>query len=211
MRFLDFDTLVFPILIGKPPTNQLYLMHQDLFYFLFSLHSLGIPPPRGVLMYGPPGSGKTSIAKAVAAETGAYFFLLNGPEIMAKMAGESEANLRKVRLLCMFVVGCSCVIVCFSVLDLFVLNLCVKCCVAVDRYVFLFTTVFCMVHILLCVRDYLLTAFYPNQFTITVSFRCLQRRRLILLQLFSSMKLIPLLPKETKQVAKWRRDSSVSC
>ena len=49
-------------------------------------------------MYGPPGSGKTSIAKAVAAETGAYFFLLNGPEIMAKMAGESEANLRKVRL-----------------------------------------------------------------------------------------------------------------
>jgi transitional endoplasmic reticulum ATPase len=48
-------------------------------------------------MYGPPGSGKTIIAKAVAAETGAYFFLLNGPEIMSKLAGESEANLRKVR------------------------------------------------------------------------------------------------------------------
>jgi transitional endoplasmic reticulum ATPase len=47
-------------------------------------------------MYGPPGSGKTIIAKAVAAETGAYFFLLNGPEIMSKLAGESEANLRKV-------------------------------------------------------------------------------------------------------------------
>merc|ERR1712070_1105931 len=49
----------------------------------------------GVLMYGPPGSGKTMIAKAVAAETGAYFFLLNGPEIMSKLAGESESNLRK--------------------------------------------------------------------------------------------------------------------
>jgi DNA polymerase III delta prime subunit len=47
-------------------------------------------------MYGPPGSGKTSIAKAVAAETGAYFFTLNGPEIMSKLAGESESNLRKV-------------------------------------------------------------------------------------------------------------------
>ena len=47
-------------------------------------------------MYGPPGSGKTIIAKAVAAETGAYFFLLNGPEIMSKLAGESESNLRKV-------------------------------------------------------------------------------------------------------------------
>ena len=48
-------------------------------------------------MYGPPGSGKTIIAKAVAAETGAYFFLLNGPEIMSKLAGESEKNLRQVR------------------------------------------------------------------------------------------------------------------
>ena len=36
------------------------------------------------------------IARALAAETGAYFFLINGPEIMSKMAGESEANLRKV-------------------------------------------------------------------------------------------------------------------
>ena len=44
---------------------------------------------------GPPGSGKTIISKAVAAETGAYFFLLNGPEIMSKLVGESESNLRK--------------------------------------------------------------------------------------------------------------------
>lgn len=50
-------------------------------------------------MYGPPGSGKTLIAKAVAGETGAYFFNLNGPEIMSKLAGESEKNLRNVRFL----------------------------------------------------------------------------------------------------------------
>ena len=68
---------------------ELPLRHPQLF------RTVGIPPPRGVLMYGPPGSGKTMIAKAVAAETGAYFFLLNGPEIMSKLAGESESNLRK--------------------------------------------------------------------------------------------------------------------
>jgi transitional endoplasmic reticulum ATPase len=48
-----------------------------------------------VLLFGPPGSGKTLIARAIANETGAFFFLLNGPEIMSKMAGEAEANLRK--------------------------------------------------------------------------------------------------------------------
>merc|ERR1711907_659475 len=57
--------------------------------------TLGVKPPRGVLLYGPPGSGKTLIARAVANETGAFFFLINGPEIMSKMAGESEGNLRK--------------------------------------------------------------------------------------------------------------------
>ena len=46
-------------------------------------------------MYGPPGSGKTLIARAMANETGAFFFLINGPEIMSKLAGESESNLRK--------------------------------------------------------------------------------------------------------------------
>ena len=47
------------------------------------------------MLYGPPGSGKTLIARAVANETGAFFFLINGPEIMSKLAGESESNLRK--------------------------------------------------------------------------------------------------------------------
>ena len=52
-------------------------------------------PPRGILLYGPPGTGKTLMARAVANETGAFFFLINGPEIMSKLAGESESNLRK--------------------------------------------------------------------------------------------------------------------
>lgn len=68
---------------------ELPLRHPNLF------KNLGIKPPRGVLLYGPPGSGKTMIARAVANETGAFFFLINGPEIMSKMAGESESNLRR--------------------------------------------------------------------------------------------------------------------
>ena len=68
---------------------ELPLRHPKLF------QTLGVKPPRGVLLFGPPGSGKTLIAKAVANETGAFFFLINGPEIMSKMAGESESNLRK--------------------------------------------------------------------------------------------------------------------
>ncbi|ORX56832.1 transitional endoplasmic reticulum ATPase [Hesseltinella vesiculosa] len=68
---------------------ELPLRHPQLFKFI------GIKPPRGILMYGPPGTGKTLMARAVANETGAFFFLINGPEIMSKMAGESESNLRK--------------------------------------------------------------------------------------------------------------------
>lgn len=68
---------------------ELPLRHPSLF------KTLGVKPPRGVLLYGPPGSGKTLIARAVANETGAFFFLINGPEIMSKMAGDSEANLRR--------------------------------------------------------------------------------------------------------------------
>jgi len=67
---------------------ELPLRHPTLF------RTLGVKPPRGVLMYGPPGTGKTLMARAVANETGAFFFLINGPEIMSKMAGESESNLR---------------------------------------------------------------------------------------------------------------------
>ena len=68
---------------------ELPLRHPQLF------KTLGVKPPKGVLLYGPPGSGKTLIARAIANETGAFFFLLNGPEIMSKMAGQAEENLRK--------------------------------------------------------------------------------------------------------------------
>merc|ERR1719426_542476 len=68
---------------------ELPLRHPQLF------KSIGVKPPRGILMFGPPGSGKTLIARAVANETGAFFFLINGSEIMSKLAGESESNLRK--------------------------------------------------------------------------------------------------------------------
>ncbi|KAK8814242.1 hypothetical protein WA158_008104 [Blastocystis sp. Blastoise] len=67
---------------------ELPLRHPQLF------KTLGVKPPRGVLLYGPPGCGKTLIAKAVANETGAFFFLINGPEIMSMMAGKSEEQLR---------------------------------------------------------------------------------------------------------------------
>ena len=68
---------------------ELPLRHPQLF------RNLGVKPPKGLLLYGPPGCGKTLIARAVANETGAYFILINGPEIMSKMAGESESNLRR--------------------------------------------------------------------------------------------------------------------
>ncbi len=57
---------------------------------------LGIAPPKGVLLHGPPGCGKTLIARAVAHETEASFFAINGPEIIHKYYGESEARLREV-------------------------------------------------------------------------------------------------------------------
>jgi transitional endoplasmic reticulum ATPase len=57
---------------------------------------LGIDAPKGVLLYGPPGCGKTLIARAIAQETEANFFSVSGPEIIHKFYGESEAHLRKI-------------------------------------------------------------------------------------------------------------------
>jgi len=68
---------------------ELPLRHPDLF------SRVGVNPPRGVLLYGPPGCGKTMIGQALASESGAFFFLVNGPEVMSGKAGESEGHLRR--------------------------------------------------------------------------------------------------------------------
>ena len=69
---------------------ELPLKHPRIF------ERLGILAPKGVLLYGPPGTGKTLLARAVAAESRVHFSHLNGPEVMRKFYGESEAKLREV-------------------------------------------------------------------------------------------------------------------
>lgn len=69
---------------------ELPLKHPELF------RRLGIDPPKGVLLHGPPGTGKTMIAKAVATETNAHFTAINGPEVISKYYGESEKQLREI-------------------------------------------------------------------------------------------------------------------
>ena len=68
---------------------ELPLKHPEIF------ERLGIEAPKGVLLHGAPGTGKTLLAKAVANETNSHFILINGPEIMSKYYGQSEENLRK--------------------------------------------------------------------------------------------------------------------
>lgn len=69
---------------------ELPLRYPELF------QRLGVDPPRGVLLHGPPGTGKTRLARAVANESNASFFLINGPEIVGSAYGESEKRLREV-------------------------------------------------------------------------------------------------------------------
>ncbi|MEJ2126066.1 MAG: CDC48 family AAA ATPase [Candidatus Bathyarchaeota archaeon] len=69
---------------------ELPLRHPELF------QRLGIEAPKGVLLHGPPGCGKTLLARAVANESEANFYSINGPEIMSKFYGESEARLREM-------------------------------------------------------------------------------------------------------------------
>lgn len=69
---------------------ELPLKHPELF------DRLGIEAPKGVLLHGPPGTGKTMLARAVANESDAYFISINGPEIMSKYYGESEHHIREI-------------------------------------------------------------------------------------------------------------------
>ncbi len=69
---------------------ELPLRHPELF------SRLGVEPHSGVLLYGPPGCGKTLLAKVIASESDANMYLINGPEIMNKYYGETEARLREI-------------------------------------------------------------------------------------------------------------------
>ena len=69
---------------------ELPLRHPELF------QRLGVDPPKGVLLHGPPGTGKTRLARAVANESSAHFFHIAGPEIMGSAYGESERKLREL-------------------------------------------------------------------------------------------------------------------
>jgi transitional endoplasmic reticulum ATPase len=69
---------------------ELPLRHPEIF------EKLGVEAPKGVLLYGTPGTGKTQLAKAVANESNAHFISISGPEIMSKFYGESEARVREI-------------------------------------------------------------------------------------------------------------------
>jgi len=57
---------------------------------------LGINPPRGIILFGPPGSGKTHLARAVANEVDARLYYINGPDVIGTFSGETEGNLRRI-------------------------------------------------------------------------------------------------------------------
>lgn len=69
---------------------QLPMEHPQVFI------DMGIEPPKGVLLYGPPGNGKTLLARAIAQEINAQFYVINGPEITSKFVGEGERKLRDI-------------------------------------------------------------------------------------------------------------------
>lgn len=68
----------------------------------------GVKPARGVLLYGPPGTGKTLLARYIAERTGAHLTVINGPDVVSKFFGETEAKARAVCVVaCQYRSGCA--------------------------------------------------------------------------------------------------------
>jgi transitional endoplasmic reticulum ATPase len=80
----------------KPQVHRIREMIELPLRYPEVFERLGIDAPKGVLLHGPPGCGKTLIARSIANETDAKFFSVSGPEIIHKFYGESEAHLRKI-------------------------------------------------------------------------------------------------------------------
>jgi len=80
----------------KPQVHRIREMIELPLRYPEVFERLGIDAPKGVLLYGPPGCGKTLIARAIANETEANFFSVSGPEVVHKFYGESEAHLRQI-------------------------------------------------------------------------------------------------------------------
>ena len=104
----EISCSTFEINLVFPRTHVLlfsiYLQHLSLhricivFSLLQVFTRMNIDPPKGILMYGPPGCSKTLIAKALATESGLNFIAVKGPEIFSKWVGESEKAIRQVNL-----------------------------------------------------------------------------------------------------------------
>ncbi|KAK3236413.1 hypothetical protein CYMTET_53446, partial [Cymbomonas tetramitiformis] len=89
MRFADLGGIE-PILQAIEEIVMFPLTHPEVYSWM------GVEPPRGVLLNGPPGCGKTTLAHAIAAEAGVAYFSISAPEVVSGMSGESEAKLRSL-------------------------------------------------------------------------------------------------------------------
>ncbi len=95
--YVETPSIGWPDIGGLNPTKK--ALEENIIWAIKypdKFQKMGVKPPRGVLLYGPPGCGKSILAKAVAKESGANFVTVRGPEILSKWVGESEKALREI-------------------------------------------------------------------------------------------------------------------